>query len=67
MIDDFKTKQQVAEEIIGAEDIIDYSAKPNIGDLLSGGFSKVSLSTDSSKLIKQLLVESNYSNGYQLK
>lgn len=67
LIDDFKTKQQVAEEVIGTEDIIDYTAKPNINDILSGGFSKVSLQAQNSNLVQQLLTNNIVKQGFELK
>lgn len=44
LVDDFKTIREVAEEIIKAENIIDYTAKPNFSDVITGNLSKVSMS-----------------------
>lgn len=43
LVDDIKTKAEVAKEIIGAEKMIDYTSKPTLSDVMSSNFSRVSL------------------------
>ncbi len=54
LIDDFKTKREVAEEIIKADNIIDYTAKPNFSDVITGNLSKVSMSMQQSLGLLQI-------------
>ena len=60
LVDDFKNKFEVAKEIIKAEEIVDYTSKPTIGEVMFGNISRVS----DSKLtmLEKLFLKSDYSN-----
>lgn len=58
LVDDFKSKDSVAKDIIKAENIIDYSYKPNLGDLLldsSPGVQSAAKSSIVTNIILKLL------------
>lgn len=66
LVDGFKSKRQVAKEIIGAEDIIDYTAKPALAEVLVGNFPRASMSLDNTELLKKWLLNSELANKYSL-
>lgn len=47
LVDNIKTKADVARDIINAEEILDYTSRPTLSDVMVGNFSRVAMSFSS--------------------